>query len=114
MGKGKEKVSAVPTRAYVAPDVLLSLLCSEKQSVQVLRVMRERGVEPVTSLFALYEACACIDPGDKVTSDSVRMVMEGIGFTHVAEECEFMRLPLSDERRAHLRKVAKVDKVKKA
>ena len=98
------------TKAYIAPDVILSHLVGNPM-VSMFERAKEQKLTLVTSRLALYEAVACIEVDDVLKVQNLRQILLECEF---APEMDVMGvptkfIPMRDDRKAHLRKVAGLD-----
>ena len=85
-------------RAFLAPDVIISMLTGDKKALVILR---QKHITLVTSDFALYEAIS------SVTKEELKLsILEEFLFN--VEAIHSPKIEKSMERITHLRNVAKL------
>ena len=93
-----------PSRAYIAPDIFLRLLCGASRDAEVA-LLEKKDVELVSDLFAFYEAIACIEPQDPFDRAALIRIFRKVRFT-AEPELAPLYVPLKPERKKHLRETA--------
>lgn len=100
MGYTKLYTMKKTNRAYLAPDVILSmLLCKDNGMLE--KMLNRDDIVLCVSDFALYEAIGCLKPREKLNL---------LGLQKLLLKSEFiasnLKMELNDKRKRHLRSIA--------
>lgn len=96
------------TRAYIAPDILLRILINKSDCVAAVNVINNEDVEIVTSMFALYEALACVDGVQELDLDALIMLITKCAFIPQEDYDQSFEsiYKMPEERKSKLREIA--------
>ena len=90
-----------PKRAYLAPDVILSMLMS-KDNGTLQKILNKEGVTCIISDYGLYEAVGSLRPTDKFNLEGLQLLLDKAGF--IVNSIGNIK-KLTPERIEHLRKI---------
>jgi len=85
-------------KAMLMPDVILRMLINSKHDEKV--IFEQKDVKLVYSDFALYEALACVELGDKFCAENLYYLIKNGEYLPTGMFSE-----MDEERKEHLRSV---------